>query len=109
MKDLALRLQELDFDLVHVDLSRKPNWYRNINPWSLVPAITYQGDTYTESADICRCVRDLHMKSCLLLQCAMAGACDSTAMHLAPSIAVLPGPGVSCFRLEKTCTTGRCK
>ena len=48
-------LQEVGFDLVHVDLCKKPNWYRTINPRALVPAITYQGRTYIESADICRC------------------------------------------------------
>ncbi|KAK9855133.1 hypothetical protein WJX84_007344 [Apatococcus fuscideae] len=42
------------FQLVQIDLSDKPRWYRTVNSSSLVPAIEYDGTFYTESMDICR-------------------------------------------------------
>eukprot|EP00878_Enallax_costatus_P006528 GHUV01006845.1.p1 GENE.GHUV01006845.1~~GHUV01006845.1.p1 ORF type:complete len:263 (+),score=84.88 GHUV01006845.1:201-989(+) len=51
---LTLLYKEVPFDLVQVDLSDKPRWYRSINAQGLVPAVTYKGANYTESLDICR-------------------------------------------------------
>lgn len=49
-------LQEVPYTLVHVDLSDKPAWFRSVNPRGLVPAVQYDGQTVTESTDICRWV-----------------------------------------------------
>ena len=46
----------LEFDVVHVDLSNKPRWYRQVNPAGLVPAVTQGNATLLESMDICRCI-----------------------------------------------------
>lgn len=44
----------MPFGLVHIDLSDKPGWYRQLNPRGLVPAIKYRGDVIVESLDICK-------------------------------------------------------
>eukprot|EP00879_Flechtneria_rotunda_P032221 GHRR01035391.1.p1 GENE.GHRR01035391.1~~GHRR01035391.1.p1 ORF type:complete len:224 (+),score=70.70 GHRR01035391.1:62-733(+) len=41
-------------ELVQVDLSDKPGWYRTLNPQGLVPAVVYQNRSYVESLNICR-------------------------------------------------------
>ena len=46
-------LQGIRFRLVHIDLSRKPAWYRSITPRGLVPALQHGGKVHLESADIC--------------------------------------------------------
>jgi hypothetical protein len=48
------RPQEVPFDLVQVDLSAKPGWYRSVNGRGLVPAVQWQGETTIESVDIVR-------------------------------------------------------
>ena len=53
---MALLHKGLDFDLVQVDLSAKPGWYRSeVNPRGLVPAARWQGRSVVESVDIVRC------------------------------------------------------
>lgn len=49
---LAMLEAEKPFQLVHIDLSKKPAWYRSINPASLVPAVLHKGTVITESLDI---------------------------------------------------------
>lgn len=49
--------QEVPFDLVQVDLSKKPGWYRSVNPRGLVPAVAWRGQTVVESVDIVRRAR----------------------------------------------------
>ena len=44
----------MPFDLVQVDLSDKPSWYRSVNGRGLVPAVQWQGQTVVESIDIVR-------------------------------------------------------
>jgi glutathione S-transferase len=44
----------LEFEAVHVDLSNKPKWYKNVNPRGLVPAVTWGDSTLLESLDICK-------------------------------------------------------
>lgn len=46
----------MPFQLVHIDLSSKPAWYRRVNPRGLVPAVQHDGQVHVESADICRWV-----------------------------------------------------
>lgn len=45
----------LQFDVVHIDLSNKPQWYSKINPSGLVPAVGWGDRVLLESLDICRC------------------------------------------------------
>ena len=47
-------MQGAAFDLVQVDLSRKPSWYSSVTPAALVPALALQGATITESIRIAR-------------------------------------------------------
>ena len=47
-------VQGVQFDLVNVDLSLKPRWYKELNPAGLVPAVEWRGHVQTESLDICR-------------------------------------------------------
>lgn len=50
---LALLEKRVPFQLVHIDLSAKPSWFRRINPAGLVPAVQdAAGAVHTESADI---------------------------------------------------------
>ncbi|GAB4819386.1 hypothetical protein N2152v2_006432 [Parachlorella kessleri] len=51
---LVLLEKGAPFNLVHVDLSCKPTWYRQVNPRGLVPAVEYKGAVHVESLDICR-------------------------------------------------------
>lgn len=51
---LALLEKQVPFQLVHVDLSSKPAWFRRVNPRGLVPAVQHGGEVLVESADICR-------------------------------------------------------
>ena len=51
---IALLEKGLPHRLVHIDLSRKPAWYRSVNPRGLVPALQLDGSVVVESADICR-------------------------------------------------------
>jgi glutathione S-transferase len=51
---LAPALQRLAFDMVQIDLSAKPAWYRRVNPRGLVPALQHAGGTVVESMDILR-------------------------------------------------------
>lgn len=53
---IALLEKQVPFHLVHVDLARKPGWYRGVNPRGLVPAVQHQGEVHVESADIIRWV-----------------------------------------------------
>ena len=55
---LALLEKGAPYTLVHVDLSNKPRFYKQVNPRGLVPCLAYQGDVITESEDICRCAPD---------------------------------------------------
>ena len=50
----ACAAQDVPFELVQVDLSNKPAWYRSINPQTLVPSLVVNGETVVESIDICR-------------------------------------------------------
>jgi glutathione S-transferase len=50
----ACAMQAVPFELVQVDLSDKPSWYRAINPRGLVPAVVHQGEAGVESLDLCR-------------------------------------------------------
>ena len=57
VSDLAFTfkpLQGVQFQVVQVDLSNKPGWYRSINPQTLVPSLVADGETVVESIDICR-------------------------------------------------------
>jgi hypothetical protein len=38
--------------LVHVDLSRKPSWFREVSPRGLVPTVLHSGAVHIESMDI---------------------------------------------------------
>lgn len=49
---IALLEKEVPFDLVHIDLSSKPSWFRSINPAGLVPAVRHNAHTVTESLGI---------------------------------------------------------
>lgn len=51
---LTLLEKGTEFQLVQIDLSDKPRWYRSINSSGLVPAVEYDGAFHTESMDICR-------------------------------------------------------
>jgi hypothetical protein len=51
---LCCVLQAVSFELVQVDLSDKPSWYRAVNPQGLVPAVVHQGEARAESLDLCR-------------------------------------------------------
>ncbi|GBF91968.1 hypothetical protein Rsub_04692 [Raphidocelis subcapitata] len=51
---LAFLHKEVPFDLVQVDLSSKPAWFRKVNPRGLVPAVQWRGATVVESVDIVR-------------------------------------------------------
>lgn len=44
----------MPFELVQVDLSDKPSWYRAVNPRGLVPAVVHQGEACAESLELCR-------------------------------------------------------
>eukprot|EP00882_Tetradesmus_deserticola_P033215 GHRQ01037923.1.p2 GENE.GHRQ01037923.1~~GHRQ01037923.1.p2 ORF type:complete len:105 (+),score=22.13 GHRQ01037923.1:818-1132(+) len=52
---LALLYKAVPFELVQVELSNKPSWYRGVNPRGLVPAVVHEGKARTESLDLCRC------------------------------------------------------
>ena len=39
---------------MQVDLSRKPAWYKAVNPRGLVPAVVWQDTPVVESVDIVR-------------------------------------------------------
>lgn len=41
---IALLEKQVPFHLVHVDLARKPAWYRGVNPRGLVPAVQHEGE-----------------------------------------------------------------
>lgn len=41
---IALLEKQVAFHLVHVDLARKPVWYRSVNPRGLVPAVQHKGE-----------------------------------------------------------------
>lgn len=45
--------QAVPFELVHVDLSAKPGWFRRVHPQALVPALVHNGAAHIESVDIC--------------------------------------------------------
>jgi len=47
-------MQEVPFDLVQIDLSSKPPFFRCVNPRGLVPAVQYRGETVVESIDVVR-------------------------------------------------------
>ncbi|KAI8476296.1 MAG: hypothetical protein J3K34DRAFT_455842, partial [Monoraphidium minutum] len=51
---MAMLHKGIPFDLVQVDLSRKPGWYRAVNPRGLVPAVAWRGGAVAESVDIVR-------------------------------------------------------
>jgi len=53
---LTLLEKGADFELVHLDLSSKPDWYREVNPRGLVPAVEFvaSGRVEVESIDLCR-------------------------------------------------------
>jgi glutathione S-transferase len=51
---LTLLEKGVPFDLIHVNLSAKPSWFRAVNPAGLVPAVRSNGKTVTESLDILR-------------------------------------------------------
>ncbi|WIA08730.1 hypothetical protein OEZ85_008154 [Tetradesmus obliquus] len=51
---LTLLYKAVPFELVQVDLSDKPAWYRAVNPRGLVPAVVHQGEACAESLDLCR-------------------------------------------------------
>lgn len=51
---LTLLEKQVEHELVHVDLSCKPAWYRGLNPRGLVPCVAYQNEIIIESEDICR-------------------------------------------------------
>ncbi|KAK9867166.1 hypothetical protein WJX84_010666 [Apatococcus fuscideae] len=51
---LTLLEKGAPFQLVQVDLSDKPRWYRSVNSSGLVPAIEHKGTFHTESMGICR-------------------------------------------------------
>ena len=44
--------QGLDFQLVHVDLSKKPSWFRAFG--GLVPVVEQDGVAHVESLHICQ-------------------------------------------------------
>jgi hypothetical protein len=44
----------VEHTMVHVDLSNKPPFYRQLNPLGLVPCAAFQGQVICESEDICR-------------------------------------------------------
>lgn len=52
---LTLLEKQVKHILVHVDLSRKPPWYKDLNPRGLVPCVVYRNQCMIESEDICRC------------------------------------------------------
>ncbi len=46
-------MQEVDFQLVHIDLADRPPWFRALS--DLVPLVEYpEGSLHRESLDICR-------------------------------------------------------
>ena len=49
----------MDHDVVHIDLSAKPVWYRNVHPKGLVPALKHRAEIHTESLDICKLTENL--------------------------------------------------
>jgi len=52
-----LREKGCAFEMVHVDLSNKPPWFRQVNPRGLVPALEVPGGTIlVESLAICKWV-----------------------------------------------------
>lgn len=51
---MAMLHKELPFDLVQIDLSRKPAWLRSVNARGLVPAVQWRSKTVVESVDIVR-------------------------------------------------------
>lgn len=51
---LTLLEKEVDFQLVHVDLSDKPHWFRGLGSGGLVPLVQHDGTFHRESLDICR-------------------------------------------------------
>lgn len=60
---LLLLLQGSAFELVNVDLSDKPAWYRRVHPGGLVPALVHGQETHIESLDICRRAKNRAWKS----------------------------------------------
>lgn len=51
---MAFLHKEVPFDLVQVDLSSKPSWFRQVNGRGLVPAVQWKDQTVVESIDIVR-------------------------------------------------------
>lgn len=46
-------MQQVDFQLVHIDLADRPPWFRALS--GLVPLVEYpEGSLHRESLDICR-------------------------------------------------------
>ena len=48
----ALGEKDIPFDVVLIDLYRKPDWYKEIVPTALTPAATINGELVWESMDI---------------------------------------------------------
>jgi glutathione S-transferase len=49
---LALEYKGISYDTMLIDLQNKPEWYSNIAPTKLVPAVRVNGEVVYESYDI---------------------------------------------------------
>lgn len=54
--EMALVEKQVPHEVVAIDLSRKPSWYRSVNPRMLVPALRWEGKVVVESLAICKFV-----------------------------------------------------
>ena len=94
-------MQGVPFDLVQIDLSRKPSWYSGLSSSALVPALAIDDQVLTESIRIARQVSRL---STLLLDAELARGltCRYAAEELdGPGLRHAGAPGQA--QLEGSC------
>ncbi|CAO3665072.1 unnamed protein product [Umbelopsis vinacea] len=64
----AITLQEVgaDYEKVEIDLANKPDWYKDVNPETKVPALTVDGYNIAESLVLVELINDLFPEKKLL-------------------------------------------
>ncbi|KAI7894971.1 thioredoxin-like protein [Mucor mucedo] len=63
---IALREAGANFETVDIDLTNKPEWYKDINPETKVPALTTEGQNIAESLVIIEYINDRFPEAKLL-------------------------------------------
>ncbi|KAI8087003.1 thioredoxin-like protein [Gilbertella persicaria] len=65
---IALKEVDVESERVDIDLSNKPDWYKDINPELKVPALTTEDQSIAESLGIIKYINDRFPEKNLLTQ-----------------------------------------